>query len=906
MKICMEKSDFITLCFLLLFSQMIISEPQCFDLMPQVPDTSELPLCGNGVLDTNELCDDGNRQNFDGCNAWCNAYDGITSACTMAGKNMPCPSGRTEMTTTAHPAKVTFCNLRAIDIDPVNGKYILIADSTSILRMDLFTDQPSSSLYLLNVNSERQFNPICSITIFPDDLSFLIYECTSNNNQASPSLLLSLIPEVGYGHIPVADFNGLFHPTHPTQVSPPPKILLLPGTRDVLIAGVSTNSSSTTFTAFDMCIDIYRIHVPTYSEFQSYSASSNTLRGSETAHYNKNNLNLTARIPCIIYNVAEGQRKHTTYSTKGMIPKYMAYDQCIHSYIFDTKCFVLYMERDDMHFLTAFIPEYGGYDISYTVSTGQKTEEGTMDNVLGLPLIRRGSNEISKMKYTLRGACFQAKSETSTRSSRSPPVVSLGNICNNGISNELGCTTPFNNPFITDIVSSPYLLPEALNSLNTHWELSQIFDQITYNNTQQQTISSSSGAFFYKTILKNMYANSTPIDFVEIPTTHDIIYITPISIGLIGTKQFQLFDPKNRGYCKPTDMIFCPPNHFGSVSHGICSMCNDTNAPGFGISVGWQIKCAATTLSKLSKYDKTNFIAPNLLNVEHATPAERYSTLISKNVNDVVMYEAVCAYLQIMNLSCPDKTQTGLTPKQQFNSAADMESQEYTNIMNGALSSNSSTTTTTSFIQNLINKAESRLERSLTPKEYAGEYLSTWTSPGDTLLKATSSIIETINTQGKELRQSRSTTNHIIPNKTMDYNETALINTCLFNPGVNQLKVWLQCSIPFLLNATSLSVASKSRRLLSVFNDTINDVSGTRVNANQDPTLISSTPIIHNPNSIIQNTPLPISPPKETTGPETFPIWAGVLVGITSGLILVVIIFLLCKKKTKKMMTYSD
>ncbi|MGO9291479.1 MAG: DUF4215 domain-containing protein [Polyangia bacterium] len=29
------------------------------------------PLCGNGVLDPGERCDDGNRVNGDGCNAFC-------------------------------------------------------------------------------------------------------------------------------------------------------------------------------------------------------------------------------------------------------------------------------------------------------------------------------------------------------------------------------------------------------------------------------------------------------------------------------------------------------------------------------------------------------------------------------------------------------------------------------------------------------------------------------------------------------------------------------------------------------------------------------------------------------------------------------------------------------------------
>ena len=40
----------------------------CFDVAPVRP--TAVGLCGNGVLDAGEVCDDGNAVGGDGCNAW--------------------------------------------------------------------------------------------------------------------------------------------------------------------------------------------------------------------------------------------------------------------------------------------------------------------------------------------------------------------------------------------------------------------------------------------------------------------------------------------------------------------------------------------------------------------------------------------------------------------------------------------------------------------------------------------------------------------------------------------------------------------------------------------------------------------------------------------------------------------
>ena len=67
------------------FLQLVTPQPaECYDA-PNGSPTRGLPLCGNGVLDAGEICDDGNQINFDGCNAFCSAFDAMAAASTLAG-----------------------------------------------------------------------------------------------------------------------------------------------------------------------------------------------------------------------------------------------------------------------------------------------------------------------------------------------------------------------------------------------------------------------------------------------------------------------------------------------------------------------------------------------------------------------------------------------------------------------------------------------------------------------------------------------------------------------------------------------------------------------------------------------------------------------------------------------------
>jgi len=849
---------------MLLISVLFSILLQCYGIMPVcndnvpvfTPSESELPLCGNGKLDINEVCDDGNRVGNDGCNAWCSAFDGMSSTCTLAGKNNPCLYSKTVLGEGGHPAKSTFCSLRSIDIH-ASGKYVLFADYNTLLKMNLFTDQVATSLSMLSVNTLKPFSPICSINIFADDSSFLTYECTSQEQE------INLISSTGFSRVLIAKLDRLLVKT-PETLTPPPKLFIIPNSRDVLIAGVSTNTTNNIVTGFETCVDIFHLMVPTFESF--FNSSSNNFEV-----YDYTNLQSFARIPCIIYNAMEQSNmntKYKTFFTQGMIPKYILYEDCIHSHILDSKCFVVYMERNDLQFLKAYIPEDGGYDIAYVVSTRK-----IMDNAMGLPMIRYGK----RVKYSSQGACFTAQNQAmSSQTGMRPPSIALGNICKH---TQIDCSTPFNNPFITDIVMSPYLIPEGLNSFNTHWQLSQVFssihcDELNHNSTLSQE--SISGALFYKKILNDVYANTTPIDFVEIPSTQDVIYITATSIGLIGTKQTILLDPKNKGYCKVHDMIYCPDDFFGSVEHGVCRLCNDTSSPGFGTSIAWQVKCA---IKIIPNSNIANAVPDKIKNNLHVAPSERYSTLTSKNVDEFHMYDAVCTYLKSLGEACPERRLSILGPKQQFNIAADRQD----SILSVDVQN-------TNLIQCLIRQAEQRLSMPISNQQDA-EYISTWTTEGFGLLKTLTADFSSILSRGV----SQNALNNItLQNKTYSYNESKLLETCMYNNYIKIVK-WLQCAIPFIISSTENAATGNRRRLLQ--SDPAS-LPVPKINENQGITMVSTTPVTYQPDL----PPIPVvdppAPPSKSEG-ESFPFAIGIGIGVAAVVVLGIIAYILYRRKYK-------
>jgi len=842
---------------------------------------SEYPLCGNGFLDPGEVCDDGNVIDGDGCNSWCNMFDGLTGTCTIAGRNTKCSSG-SPILDVFDPVQSTFCDLTALDIHP-NASYLVLADNNKILRYDLFTDVTKNSLYTLPVNQKNKiFTRISSLVLFPDDLSVLTWEPTSSSNE------LFLIDKYGNNGFSIAKFSLTLEPLIASPSTPLPKLFLIPDSRDILMAARPKQSNTQTSNAFlQDCVYMYKISIPTYTTIQYDNV------------YSETGLRPFAKIPCLVYNALdENNVKIPTYTMVDMVPQYFRYDSCMHPHIFLMKCFILYLQRNDMHFVEVHIPSESGIDLAYRIHQGNFN----MNNALGLPFKKQGKQNLKNMEYTLQGSCFSIQNKIySPEKKIMTPPTSLANACPSEDLSVVDCYTPFNNPFITNVVSSPNLIPEGLSIQNTHRELSKIFSETICNDTilqvSQPVSPSFSGAMFYRDILRDQWLNTLPVDFVPIPTTHDIIYITPTTIGLITTKQSFVFDVKNKGYCKPTDIIYCPPGYFGSVQYGTCHLCNSTSSPGYQTSVAWQVRCAYDFVRKAGT-TSANSIPAFLKSTPVTDTFERYVAVMSKSVEQSHLLDSICLYAALFNKTCPDPKRSDLTPKQQFNVQADLEDSQF-NFSSGK----------PNLIPCLIKQAENRFRMNLSigsKNKQTAEYVSYLTSQG----ASSSSIIESVSATISDdvfdllpsIAQKVVTIN--VFNKTLLY-ETCLNRNSVFN-NLNKLQPWIQCAVVFIANQTTKNAnpipPQGARRLLQAGPPAnINAPAPPEpvVNENQKPTVCSSSPFLYKPlDPTAPSTPPPSAKtPTASASSESFPLWMAILVALAGFLVLIIILFLYYRRR---------
>ena len=760
----------------------------CFDNMPSAsaPLSDELPLCGNGILDAGELCDDGNQIAGDGCNAFCSAFDAMPSTCTLAGQSMSCPFGKPQV---AAPSQSLFCNLRAIDAGP-DGTYVILADMGSLFRYNLYVDTLASSIVRFSASATFSIQPICSLAVLPSDETIMLHECENQR--------VRLVSANGQTATVLSDFrttlasNALFRAYYDKSSS----------------EGMVVLAANLLQPSAQACTQIWTV-----------------TSGGVSA--------LLADIPCIVYNVWSAGIIYPSYSIAGMNPHSISKELCPRrmQQTGSAYCYSLAMQRDDMYFFYVFVHVEGGVDMAYQLNTDM------LDNALGLPITRVLGTQV----YTALGGCLTMESRILTSRGSTPPTVTLGNACRNVPFSGLPCATPLNNPYITDVVSSPYLLPQGLSATHTHSELSAIFSA-----TCSQA--NSSGPLLYRSILQNVYGNTTPVDFVPLPNTQDIIYITSTTVGFISTKRTQLLDRLNHGYCRPNNLLYCPHGYFGSVG-SVCAPCTDSTHPMYGKSVAWQIKCASLPPSTTGNR--------RLLLQTRTSPFEKMSLIVGADPKDPtllpIIHEALKSYTNTKAVAAPSLSETFLTSMQQYNMAAD----RWTSVVS---------TSTQTLIECLLLNAENTTRRVLNKNRTVtegAEFISTLLSytPGQLLITA---IFQPI------VQRSNDT----FASKCSEY--------FLYK---DPLQAWLPC---VALKTTAASPHT-TRRLLQQTGTT----TGVLIVEHQSTILASNSAVSWSAET--QNTPLPpppTPPPNAattTTTTHAVPIWAAATV---AGVGLVVLLFL--------------
>ena len=794
------------------------AQPQlrCFDPVNSSPPR-ELVLCGNGVLDAGEVCDDGNQVDGDGCSAFCTHFDSLTAAATLAGGNAACPvPGRPVLGGTT--SNVRFCNLLAIETS-LDGAYAILADGGQLLRFDLFTDTTTTSgpaITQMQAGILGAFTRICSLgALFPDGL-LLFHDCAR---------MQFYVTDAAGAQTPqlASDLSGLLQPS----LLLPLKTFYNRTARSAVTAGVPIDSA-----ASGLCVLVYALQL---------SAPSATAFVSTTTR-------LLATIPCTLYGVWENGARITSFDVRDMLPYLVTRERCPPTFRSGQFCYAVHMQRPaHLEFLRAYVVEDGGIDLQYYSET-----TNLYDNALGAPLVRYGQSN-NNLVYTLRGACFQVESRVVTSAGKSPPVATLGNACKRAPMLGLGCATPLNNPFLTDAVTSQVLLPQGLSATHTHAELSLLLGA----SCRQLSNVTTAGPLLYRSVLRNVYGNTTPVDFVEHPGTLDVLYITPTSVGLISTKRVLLQDQYQPGYARATNALYCPPGRFGAVG-GVCRNCTDAAAPGYYTSVPWQMYCTTATTATTSP------------------PFETFTLIASRNTTQDVVHAGVCLFAQGRGgdqQPCPPALQ--MLPLQPFNVAA--------NLLEAGLAPPTAD-------QDLFLCLLAALETAIVGRAHPAEYNTRVVSPGGLYLTSAAAAAAA---------------------KTTTTTTTPILQSCRgkLSRGVG---AFLSCAIPqipfVLANDTSTTStndttnARRRRRLLQAAvpsgsnNNNLNAYTEHQgVSAASSTTISWSRTLPNGSNPINNNNNGNAN--ANNGGDNGFPLWIGVTIGIVSVLVVGLLLYLLLSRR---------
>lgn len=499
----------------------------------------------------------------------------------------------------------------------------------------------------------------------------------------------------------------------------------------------------------------------------------------------------------------------------------------------------------------------GGLDMHYTVSTDDSV------NVLGAPMIIH--NQKSGNKYTLTGNCFTMQQPGNNAVKRPPPMVAFGNACGPMPfqSNNAQCSTPLNNPFITEVATSSYLLPQGLSSTHQHQSLLNIF-----NATNMP---------LYRQILDNTHNGTVPIDFVELPNTLDVVYITQTTIGLISTKGIIHMDIFNPGYCRATPLIACPNGFFGSVEKGICTSCNQDTIP---TSVSAQIQCAGLPQSQRRRA----LLGTSL----QSAPYLHVGLIVTKDVTQSVLDILTKYYLARKGKNCTSTSYTGVTTTT-ASSSLEMTSHEPYN-MQADYSEAKLQPPEKQLITELIAEASVRDGYDYAA-QVSDEYLMSWTTQEIALIDVMKTSLTEYEMSSNMLRVLHDECG--IPKKLIYALETP---ECKFKLNKDFHRSWLPCALPIALQHQNN--ISNGRSLLQQINP-----STPVIIEHSQCTFMSTTAVIYNsglngndkwgPN-FRPNTPKPGVGDNGSADGSMWLILGGVAGGLLVSCLMVLVLYLYC------------
>ena len=378
-----------------------------------------------------------------------------------------------------------------------------------------------------------------------------------------------------------------------------------------------------------------------------------------------------------------------------------------------------------------------------------------------------------------------------------PPVFALGYSCGPLPFASGKCSTPLNNPFITDIVSSSYLLPSGLSSTHEHQELLEIFMKGNASGlltaSQDANMLILGGLPLYRQILDNTHKGNVPIDFVEMPHTQDVIYITETTIGMINSKGMMLMDLYNPGYCRPIDAILCPTGYFGSVG-GVCQSCDENQD-----TVSAQIQCTGNLLNTRRRR--------NLLSIFQSAPYTQISMVVSNKVQKKDIDTLMKFYMLVHGLNCTDAS--AMSGYQPYNMAADIQDAGNNMATNGKC---------TQLIPCIIESAGNNVKKNLS-LAVPEEYMISWTLQNSSLVNALTKL-QTVS--GKSMvvdkRQAE------ICGLSSDTVDTLIKSKCMTWINSDFHIDWLPCALSVLNQTsmiTSVVTSSNGRRRHLLQADTV-------------------------------------------------------------------------------------